>query len=308
MNTISEQYFAELKKRIDALGEKPTEEELNIIASQVMAEINERARKRDVDAESLNEYDYLEMAAEAKTLKAKREYLTKGLEIAPDNIDLKRELMLIEKLTPVEKLKAIDKLIDEAAAEIERDNGFKEYAGMFWGVLETRPFMRLRMDRFLQMYQMGMFSQAINEGKDMLKLSTNDNLGVRYFLVFLYALREDGQAMERLIKKYEMEKSIAAMLAEAVLYYKRCDFDRAAVKLNEICKAVKGAIGVFHDLSGIDELYLPIEHEFDFYMMNSPQELLATIFDNAPVFQSMQGFFKWAYAAVKIKKSGKGIK
>ena len=302
MNTVSEQYFAELHRRIDALGREPTDEELKSIADQVMKEFNERAGKREVDDAQQDEYEYLEMAAEAKSKKAKREYLMKGLEIAPDNFDLKRELLKTEKLTPVERLKALNKLIDEAAAEIERDNGFKEYAGMFWGVFETRPYMRLRMDRFFRFYRMGMFSQAISEAKDMLKLCTNDNPGVRFMLVFLYAEREDMQAMERLIKKYGMEDSVEAMLAETVLYYKRCDFERAAVKLNELCKLVKGAKTAFRELKGIDESTISFEHNYYYYTFNSSEELLAMIFDNAPVFMSMTGFFAWAYDVLRQSK------
>lgn len=304
MNTVSEQFFKELHRRIDAMGKEPTDEEIRNISEQLMKEFNERADERDVDDVQLDEYDYLEMAAEAKSKKAKREYLLKGLEIAPDNFDLKRELLDTEKLTPVERLKALNKLIDEAAAEIERDNGFKEYAGSFWGVFETRPYMRLRMGRFFQLYQMGLFSQAINEAKDMLKLCNNDNLGVRYLLVFLYAHREDAQAMERLIKKYEMEDSVEAILAEALLYYKRCDFDRAAEQLRKLCSLVDGAKTIFRDLKDVDEYLLPFEHDIDYYSMYSPEELMATIVDNAPVFRPLTGFFKWAYDAVKRKKKG----
>ena len=298
----SEKFFAELHRRIDALGKEPTEEEFNSIADQVMKEFNKRADEAEIGDLQMDEYDYLELAADAKTKKAKREYLLKGLEVAPDNFDLRRELLKTGKFTPVERLKALDGLIDEAAAEIERDNGFKEYAGLFWGVFETRPYMRLRMERFIHLYRMGMFSQAVNEAKDMLRLSSADNLGVRYLLVFLYALREDAQAMERLIKKYGMEDSTAAMLAETVLYYKRCDFDRAASKLNGLCKVVKGAKTIFRDLKGIDEYLLPFEHDIEYYTIYSSEELMSSIIDNAPVFRSLTGFFAWAY---EVTKSGK---
>jgi tetratricopeptide (TPR) repeat protein len=58
--------------------------------------------------------------------------------------------------------------------------GFKEYAGHFWGFLETRPYMRARAGLASTLLQLGDVDGALAHYRDMLKLNPNDNQGIRY--------------------------------------------------------------------------------------------------------------------------------
>ncbi|MBT9141422.1 MAG: hypothetical protein DDT30_02014 [Dehalococcoidia bacterium] len=52
--------------------------------------------------------------------------------------------------------------------------------GEFWGILESRPYMRAFHGLGLTAWKQGRFEKAISIFKQMLKLNPNDNQGVRY--------------------------------------------------------------------------------------------------------------------------------
>jgi hypothetical protein len=60
--------------------------------------------------------------------------------------------------------------------------GFKEYAGHFWGFLETRPYMRARAGLAGTLLKLGDVDGALAHYRDMLKLNPNDDQGIRYVL------------------------------------------------------------------------------------------------------------------------------
>src|SRR6185369_16919953 len=53
-------------------------------------------------------------------------------------------------------------------------HGFEEYAGHFWGFLETRPYMRARAGLASALLKLGDIDSAIGHFSDMLKLNPND--------------------------------------------------------------------------------------------------------------------------------------
>src|SRR6266849_8248469 len=72
--------------------------------------------------------------------------------------------------------------------------GFKEYAGHFWGFLETRPYMRARAGLASTLLQLGDIDDALAHYRDMLKLNPNDNQGIRYVLAGCLLRQGDDRA------------------------------------------------------------------------------------------------------------------
>ena len=58
--------------------------------------------------------------------------------------------------------------------------------GGFWGVIETRPYMRAFHGLGLTAWKTGELEEAIDIFKQMLKLNPNDNQGVRYLMGPIY--------------------------------------------------------------------------------------------------------------------------
>ena len=73
------------------------------------------------------------------------------------------------------------RLTPEEAKRV-RIQGFKQYAGHFWGFLETRPYMRARAGLAGTLLKLGDIDGAVGHYRDMLKLNPNDNQGIRYVL------------------------------------------------------------------------------------------------------------------------------
>ncbi len=60
---------------------------------------------------------------------------------------------------------------------------FEENVGHFWGIVETRPYMRARLGLAFTLWGTGERDAAIEQAQDMLRLNPGDNQGVRYPLM-----------------------------------------------------------------------------------------------------------------------------
>ncbi len=80
--------------------------------------------------------------------------------------------------------------------------GLKSFAGRFWGILDTRPYMRARAGLALCLWEYGERDEAIGHCQDMLRLNPNDNQGMRYALAsWLLAVR-DHESLTKLLDDY----------------------------------------------------------------------------------------------------------
>ena len=62
------------------------------------------------------------------------------------------------------------------------EEAFKEDVGHFWGILETRPYMRARLNLAQHLWTIGQREEAVDHYQDMLRLNPGDNQGVRWIL------------------------------------------------------------------------------------------------------------------------------
>jgi tetratricopeptide (TPR) repeat protein len=91
----------------------------------------------------------------------------------------------------------------EAGARALGQAAFVEDVGLFWGLLETRPYMRARFGWALALWDTGREEEAIAAANEMLRLNPNDNQGVRYIVInWLQWLGRDAEA-DRLLRAYK---------------------------------------------------------------------------------------------------------
>src|SRR5262249_7461217 len=80
-------------------------------------------------------------------------------------------------------------------------DAFRREVGHFWGILETRPYMRAREGLAHSLWTMGRREEAAGHLQEMLRLNPNDNQGVRYtltsWLVNLDRDEELGDLLDR---------------------------------------------------------------------------------------------------------------
>jgi tetratricopeptide (TPR) repeat protein len=98
--------------------------------------------------------------------------------------------------------------------------GFDEYAGHFWGFLETRPYMRARAGLAIALMKLGEEDAAIGHFRAMLELNPNDNQGVRYLLLGCLLRRDDAAAVKKLLAAYEDEWSACWLYTRALVAFR----------------------------------------------------------------------------------------
>lgn len=116
------------------------------------------------------------------------------------------------------------KLYEQGVAAGERAIGperFQEWEGMFWGILETRPYMRAREGLASLLWGTGQPDAAIGHFEDMLRLNPGDNQGIRYQLLTIYQVTENDPALQDLLKRYKDDYSAYWLYTQALVAFRR---------------------------------------------------------------------------------------
>lgn len=141
------------------------------------------------------------------------ELLTKAVELDPRNVDAWLGLMRFEPLKGDEEIAFLRRLIALGEKNLGK-KVFKEAKGIFWGLLETRPYMRARSRLAFRLMEAGRLEESVAEHEGMLELCPNDNLGLRYGLMALYLALSNLEGANRLFREYD-ERAHCAMFAWA---------------------------------------------------------------------------------------------
>ncbi len=113
---------------------------------------------------------------------------------------------------------------------------FEENRGHFWGLIETRPYMRARQELAALLHDAGRTDDAIAHYEAMLELNPNDNQGLRYFLLAFYLARGDLDGARRLFKQYDDEGSAAFQWSRILERHISGDEAKAVILLAEARK------------------------------------------------------------------------
>jgi tetratricopeptide (TPR) repeat protein len=180
-----------------------------------------RARgRRSAKAEALYEAQQVMYSAWESGDPARRVALAKrALEISPDCADA--YVLLAEHTHDLVEATRLNGLGVEAGMNALGPKVFEEDVGHFWGLLETRPYMRARLALAQCLWQAGDRDEAIAHYRDMLRLNPGDNQGIRYILAscLLDAGRDDE--VVALIEQYQDDASAAWAWSRALLAFRK---------------------------------------------------------------------------------------
>jgi tetratricopeptide (TPR) repeat protein len=173
----------------------------------------------DPNAPQARAQDLMYEAFEKHDSRRKTKLARQALELWPDCADA-YVLLAEHARTRKEALE----LYQQGVAAGERALGpqcFRDDAGHFWGLLETRPYMRAREGLANALWTAGRRDEAVTHLQDMLRLNPNDNQGVRYTLAgFLLALDRD-EDLQRLLEQYPEEGSALWAYTRALLGFRQ---------------------------------------------------------------------------------------
>lgn len=130
--------------------------------------------------------------------KARKQYINRIFKLDPNNVDA--HILLADMETNLQKR---HDLLTKAVLLGEHELGFEffeENKGCFWGLIETRPYMRAMAQLADLLDIMGREKEAIVTYEKLIELNPNDNLGIRDDLMTLYI---ETKAYEDGLKLYE---------------------------------------------------------------------------------------------------------
>jgi len=226
-------------------------------------------------------YDAWEATTRSKRIALAR----KALEVSPFCADAYVLLAEEEARSGEEVLEYYEQGVEAGELALGKE-GFEEYAGHFWGFLETRPYMRARAGLAAALWRLGRHQEAIGHYQAMLKLNPNDNQGIRYVLAGHLLARDDIKVLKKLIKKYEDDGAAAWLYTQALLAFRENDPD-AGKLAEEAWLANNHVPGV---LSGKQPLIASMD---GYITMGGEDEAADYVEENGKVWQSTPGAVEW---------------
>ena len=182
----------------------------------------------------------------------------------------------------------------EAGERALGKKAFKEEVGYFWGLLETRPYMRSRAGLAQSLWEAGQREEAVEHYWELLRLNPNDNQGIRDLLMpCLIELGRDKEA-EKLFKQFEEDGMAVWMYSRALLDFRKHGDSPAANK------SLKAALDenkhVPSYLLGRKKMprFLPGHYGF-----GDDNEAVLYAHGNKPAWKTTPGAMEWLAAKVK---------
>ncbi len=131
---------------------------------------------------------------------------TQAIELDPRCVDaLTLMAGAYEKLD--EQIRHLSRVVQIAEEDLGGEGYFEENEGHFWGLIETRPYMRARSYLAQTLALAGDKNAAIEHYEDLLDLNPGDNQGIRYVLIGLYLETDDVNGVSDLLDEYQDDAS-----------------------------------------------------------------------------------------------------
>ncbi|MDD4961916.1 MAG: hypothetical protein PHX07_06730 [Candidatus Marinimicrobia bacterium] len=214
-----------------------------------------------------------------------KEKIKEALDLDPDCIEAYEYLGSAES-SPEIAMVFFEKGISIGEKKFEGKH-LKENIGHFWGLRETRPYMRCLQFQSECLYAIGKTEECIRILEKMIKLNPNDNQGIRGRLM-LYLI-EAGQ-YEKYVKydtQFKGEKSAFSLFNSALYAY----------KTGGICASSNKKL---REATKFNKFVLPklLNREFptglpDHYGLGDENEAIIYLFYAYPIWYSTKGAIEW---------------
>ncbi|HEV8045614.1 MAG TPA: hypothetical protein VGP38_10560 [Rubrobacter sp.] len=161
------------------------------------------------------------------------ELAEEALQISEDCADA-YVLLAEETAEEAEEARELYEAGTRAGEQALGEETFTKEAGNFWGILETRPYMRAREGLASTLWVLGEREQALSHYRRILELNPNDNQGVRYELAGCLLEEELDEELGGLLEQYEEEASAYWLYTRALWRFRtEGGSERATTELKE---------------------------------------------------------------------------
>ncbi|MFJ7728286.1 SEC-C metal-binding domain-containing protein [Neobacillus sp. NPDC097160] len=217
--------------------------------------------------------------------KQRYKFAEEALKLNPNCIDA--YVILAERTNSLEEAIL---LYEKGIKAGERELGksfFKENTGYFWGLIETRPFMRAKLHFAEALSLLGKKHEAVEQYEELLELNPMDNQGVRYSLFVAYVDLEEYKKAGNLLQQYE-EASAQFLYNKLLLELHENSFTKEAEMLLKAAKTVNKHVIAY--LTGKKRLpaYPP-----DYYGFGDENEAIVYADMHLHLWRKIDGLQEW---------------
>jgi len=232
-------------------------------------------------------------AWEAEDPAERIELAEQALRISPDCADA-WVLLAQESAVNLEQVMEYYQKGVEAGERALGEPAFEQDKGYFWGLLETRPYMRARSGLAQCLWEKGERDAAIGHYQEMLELNPNDNQGLRHLLLACLLDEKRHAEADQLIQAYSGESSAVWCYSQALLAFRREGDSEASRVFRKKAIDQNGFVPAY--LAGRRKLpkYPP-----EYIGFGDRNEAVAYVFDNRPAWRDTPGAIPWL---LKVKK------
>ena len=224
-----------------------------------------------------------------------KKLIKQALELDPNNADAYNYLASVEN--DVDKALTLYRQAEEAGERALGEEFMEENKGHFWGLIETRPYMRAKAGVAGCLYAKNRVNATIEVYREMIELNPSDNQGVRYLLATILLSKKDLSDYESFVKKYEGEDSALWHYNNALYHFKK--LGKSAKSDTELMKAYKFNPYVMDFMLGLKELP---EEMPQFIGRGDENEAAAYIFDAIHTWGKTNGALDWMYEFLMERK------
>lgn len=211
-------------RTIDASGLPDPDSDLDALAMSFNRMLDDDGGDEALDLAQEKAFEAMEAPQAADRIALARE----ALALSPLCADA--YLVLAQETADANEALELHRRAVAAGAEALGETAFQDDVGSFWGLIQTRPYMRARHELALALWRLGHRDEAVGHYREMLRLNPGDNQGIRYLLIdALLELGRDVDA-DALLERYEEDGSAHWMWSAALLEFRRTGNSAAANK------------------------------------------------------------------------------
>jgi len=162
--------------------------------------------------------------------KKRIELVKQALKVSPDCADA-YVLLAEEKVQSLEEALSLYHAGVKAGERALGEKIFQEEVGHFWGMVETRPYMRARAGLAQCLWELGKHKEAIEHYRDMLRLNPGDNQGIRYILASCLLKLGKISVLQELLEQYDEPTADWLYTGALVVFLQQGDSSQARQRL-----------------------------------------------------------------------------
>lgn len=211
--SIPDKYHRRLQNLIEQAQPQSVEELQALLDSLTGITLDDLPEVADTPADRA--FDLVDEAWQSSAAKGKK-LAAQALELWPDCIPA-YEYLAAQTKSNAQRLEYMEKAV-AIGQRLFGGDFLEKHRGHFWGVTETRPYMRCLEELANAKARAGHWSEAIVIWEDMLSLNPGDNQGIRYHLLPALLHQRDLAAYHRYREQYE-EGYALMMFDEALAHF-----------------------------------------------------------------------------------------